>query len=158
MTDTFGMQAGLQVSEQKKIASLLSYFIFTPSEQPCFVHEGQSKWHCFVLNHCLIDREFLRNEAQIHWVKSFKDAYQKLLRSSKEYRQTLKGYSNLEMPFFYIRSTQFVASFRVDPELGGRLSVELRPHEKLANFIKKSKCVYNMLIEFIRERQLIFDP
>ena len=44
------------------------------------------------------------------------------------------------MPFFYIRSTQFVASFRVDPELEGRLSVELRPHEKLANFIKKSKC------------------
>jgi hypothetical protein len=124
MTDSFGMQAGLQVSEQKKIASLLSYFIFTPSEQPCFVHEGQN-------------REFLRNEAQIHWVKSFKDAYQKLLRSSKEYRQTLTGYSDLEMPFFYIRSTQFVASFRVDSELEGRVSVELRPHEKLANFIKK---------------------
>ena len=94
----------------------------------------------------------------IHWVKSFKDAYQKLLRSSKEYRQTLTGYSDLEMPFFYIRSTQFVASFRVDPELEGRVSVELRPHEKLANFIKKSKCVNNKLIEFIRERQLIFDP
>ena len=54
----------------------------------------------------ILDKEFLRNEAQIQWVKSFKDAYQKLLRSSKEYKKNddVNSFAALEMPFFYIRS------------------------------------------------------
>ena len=53
----------------------------------------------------ILDKEFLRNEAQIQWVKSFKDAYQKLLRSSKEYKKNdASSFAELEMPFFYIRS------------------------------------------------------
>ena len=114
----------VSLTEQKKLSKMLSYFLFTPNEQPQFLQEKQN-------------REYIKHEAKIQWIKAFKDVYQKLVKSSSQMKRKQVAYDKLDMPCFYIRNASFIALFRVDEEMEGVVVAELIANENLTAYIKR---------------------
>ena len=87
----------------------------------------------------------------ISWIKSFKDVYQKFIRSAQKAREMVRnGQSNLtetefEMPCFYLRNNSFMAVFKFDTlssdqDMLGSIEAVIKPSLNLERKIIDSKC------------------
>jgi hypothetical protein len=76
------------------------------------------------------DKEFIKAQAKLLWMKSFRDAFRKYIHSKPQ-----QAAFSAQMPFFYVRNNNFCGLFLRDEQ--GKCEVKLIPSKSLAAVIQQ---------------------